>query len=313
MHNQEDIKKATKRIDQKSVDIENVIKDLDKKVACFSNWAWGFVWTGIIILVFALVIFFLDSKTYYGLNLVGDFVGGTVASIWSLAGLFFIYVAFLGQKQQLLHQQLEIMYSQLEVKYTRIELEGQKEEMIKQNETLSHQKFENTFFQLLSNHNQIVNSLDLRDKEGKITATGRDCFRTFHKYIGIHTTRLELTVPFDTVAYLRNLEFEKTIKGYEKFYSRHQSDLGHYFRNLYHIIKFIDESEIPEKKRYTNFVRAQLSSHELAVIFYNVLSVHGNDKFKPLIEKYSLLKNMNQKLIFNSDHRNKLKWNNQQN
>ncbi|MBK8344630.1 MAG: hypothetical protein IPL12_15845 [Bacteroidetes bacterium] len=43
--------------------------------------------------------------------------------------------------------------------------------------------------------------------------------------------------------------------------------MGHYFRNLYHIIKYIDNSNIENKRTYTNFVRAQLSSHELALIF----------------------------------------------
>lgn len=28
---------------------------------------------------------------------LGDFLGGTVGSLWSLAGLIFVYVAFLGQ------------------------------------------------------------------------------------------------------------------------------------------------------------------------------------------------------------------------
>ena len=46
------------------------------------------------------------------------------------------------------------------------------------------------------------------------------------------------------------------------------------------------------KKFYTNFVRAQLSSSELGLLFYNCLGGYGNEKFKPLVEKYALLKNM---------------------
>ena len=56
------------------------------------------------------------------------------------------------------------------------------------------------------------------------------------------------------------------------------------------------------KKNYTNFVRAQLSSHELALLFYNCLSKNGKVKFKTLLEKYSLLKNIDKYLIFNHEH-----------
>jgi hypothetical protein len=41
---------------------------------------------------------------------------------------------------------------------------------------------------------------------------------------------------------------------------------------------------------YTNLVRAQLSSYEIALMFYNCLSEMGREKFKPLVERYALLK-----------------------
>ena len=50
---------------------------------------------------------------------------------------------------------------------------------------------------------------------------------------------------------------------------------------------------------YTSIVRSQLSDYELLWIFYNCLSLKGA-KFKPLIEKYSLLKNLPIKEIHNS-------------
>ena len=102
---------------------------------------------------------------------------------------------------------------------------------------------------------------------------------------------------------------DSTMEGYKKFFINHQSELGHYFRMLYHIIKFIDASEINDKKRYTNFVRAQLSSYELVLLFYNGLSKFGREKFKPLIENYSLLKNMDESLVFSNSHLSEYKIN----
>ena len=207
-------------------------------------------------------------------------------------------MAFLGQKQQLLNQQIEIMYNQLELRYTRSELEGQKGEMIKQNETLQKQQFENTFFQLLNVQNQIIESIDLRNsKTDTIIALGRDCFKRFYKALKQSLSQIDfqrggMTNP-------RSATIEQTLKAYDKIFGYYQSDLGHYFRNLYHIIKFVHQADNINKKRYTNFVRAQLSSYELAILFYNALSPNGEKKFKPLIEEYALLKNLNQNLVFN--------------
>lgn len=66
--------------------------------------------------------------------------------------------------------------------------------------------------------------------------------------------------------------------------------MGHYFRNLYHIVKFVDKANISNKREYTNILRAQLSTGELLLLYFNCLSRYGNEKFKPLVEKYSLLK-----------------------
>ena len=66
------------------------------------------------------------------------------------------------------------------------ELLGQKNQMIKQNDTLSQQQFENTFFQLLTLYNSIVNSLDIRKRDTKaVINSGRDCFEVFYNKIGI--------------------------------------------------------------------------------------------------------------------------------
>jgi hypothetical protein len=183
---EKEIKEANQRIVNRQTEISDELLTLEKKVKKYTNWAWIFVGAGIAISVFSIIYFLCkNNDNGFALNLLGDFLGGSVASLWALAGLFFIYVAFLGQKQQLLNQQLELMYSQLEVKYTRLELAGQKEEMKEQNSTLRQQKFENTFFQLISLFSSSVNSLDIRSKQHpqNVTTTGRDCFFVFYKSV----------------------------------------------------------------------------------------------------------------------------------
>lgn len=294
---EKEIKDASEKIELRQTDISESISGLESKIKQFSNWAWFFVWIGLAIFFLSPVYFFIkNDETGFALNMLGDFLGGSVASLWSLAGLFFIYVAFLGQKQQLLNQQLELLYSQLEVKYTRLELAGQKEELKKQNNTLQQQKFENTFFQLLGLFNNISNSIDIN--KGGIIYTGRDSFKIFYENLkaACRSEKQRLRTP-------GKISFEELMLGYGIFYEKNTSDLSHYFRTLYHIFKFVNQSEINNKERYTSLVRSQLSSYEQVLIFYNCLHQNGFKKFKPLIEKYHVFKNIDNNLLLNVNHK----------
>src|SRR5690606_14728030 len=95
---------------------------------------------------------------------------------------------------------------------------------------------------------------------------------------------------------------EQVVKGYHLVYDKNKADLSHYFRTIYHIFKFIDESKVIDKKRYASIARAQLSSYEQVLLFYNCLHQNGKEKFKPLIEKFSLFKNIDRNLIFSLEH-----------
>ena len=52
---------------------------------------------------------------------------------------------------------------------------------------------------------------------------------------------------------------------------------------------------------YIRLARAQLSSYELALLFYNCLSEVG-EKFKPLVEEFSLLHNMDKSVLVSQEH-----------
>ena len=88
---------------------------------------------------------------------------------------------------------------------------------------------------------------------------------------------------------------------YNIIYKKYDSDFGHYFRNLYRLIKIVDEKKFSEniiedykiKYSYTSIIRAQLSDAEIKWLFLNCLSDKGYKKFKPLVEKYSLVKIIN--------------------
>jgi len=255
--------------------------------------------------VFIVSYFLFQHNEHYDSSLTinsekfgayGSFLSGVVGTVWSLVSVILFFLALRLQRKELSLQRTEL-------ELTRNELQGQKDQMIQQNKTLLLQQFENTFFQLLNVHTNIVNSMDLRSNEDKslVISEGRDCFKTFHNSLIRYITGGQKNEAGESIIIANGGTIQDATTGYNKFYEANQNNLGHYFRNLYHIIKFVDNSGIENKNTYSSFVRAQLSSHELALLFYNGVSQHGL-KFKPLIEKYGLLKNMNKELIFNSAH-----------
>lgn len=277
------LEEEIEKINADQATAEQDISSVEKKISFYKNSAWILIGLGFLIGIIGFVIHY--NGLNWNLNLFGDYIGGVVASTWSLAGLFIIYVAFLGQRIQLIQQKIELRYNQFEVRATREELKAQKEQMVEQNKTLSQQRFENTFFQMLNLHHQIVNSIDV----GTATSyKSRDSFKRIYELI-----KTEMRTKSKD-----NLDI--ILQRYLVYYNKYQSDLGHYFRNLYTIIKLVKFSEIEDKHKYTNIVRAQLSSHELLLLFYNCLSRNGIEKFKTLIEEFHLLKNMPSSIIANN-------------
>ena len=69
--------------------------------------------------------------------------------------------------------------------------------------------------------------------------------------------------------------------------------LGHYFRHIENLLKFIDSAQFSDKTLFFDIFRSQLSTYELIVIFYACLWSEKSE-LKLLVEKYKLLININQ-------------------
>ena len=180
-----DGKQVKSTLDDRIKHYEGDISKLDDRIRLFTIIAWGAVIIGFIVGILGVFNFlFTDCfpiLKMISLNELGDYLAGSVASFWSLAGLFFIYIAFLGQKQQMAQQQIELAFNQQELQETRKVLDDQKNQMFEQNRTLQIQRFENTFFNLLNNHQQIVTDMDIKHPNSHANITsGRDCFKRFY-------------------------------------------------------------------------------------------------------------------------------------
>jgi Putative phage abortive infection protein len=217
-------------------------------------------------------------------------IRGTFGDMFGGLNALFSGFAFVGLIYAILLQRQDLSLQRQELRATRKELAGQREEQEKQNKFLELQTFENTFFQMLRTLNDIVNSIDLRNPNGTITEQGRDCFLVFE---GRLFRLIQQRAPSD-------LKCVGDV--YSEYYRKYRQEVGHYYRVLYNLVKFVDQSQIADKRFYTNIVRAQLSDAEVYLLFYNCLSKLGAEKFKPLVEKYALLKMIQSEILFDKSH-----------
>ncbi|HEY3488010.1 MAG TPA: putative phage abortive infection protein [Gammaproteobacteria bacterium] len=248
------------------------------------DWLLPILLIGFVLAVWGCTWYWLADDPQRGT--FGDMFGSVNALFSGLAFAALISTIYLQRRELKLHEQ--------ELRLTQDEIKAQVEQLRAQNATLKKQSFEDTFFQLLRLQNDITNSMDLNMPDGQLIE-GRDCFEYLYKrFKDLWRQKRSLHVPG---------ELEWINKIYLEFYEEYQSEIGHYFSNLYNVIKFVDTSDVEHKKLYTNFVRAQLSSFELVMIFYSALTeLDKGGKFKPLIEKYALLKSLPKGKLLEPQH-----------
>lgn len=221
----------------------------------------------------AIGLWGFDSKQG-GLAALGEFVGGMVNPILT-------FLTFLGLLWTVILQQQTLKHAQAESKEVRNAMKAQQE-------ALERQNFEATFFNMLNLHNSMIGAMDLRSN-GQVVAQGRDCFKTFY-------ARFKLAYSGTKAANER----QRIAKAYDSFIKRYRQDLGHYFRYLYNVIRFIEGSAV-DKGRYMKLLRAQLSDYELLLLFYSCQSEVG-ENFKPYVEEYSLLDNISREKLLAPSH-----------
>jgi len=151
-------------------------------------------------------------------------------------------------------------------------------------EDLAISRDEQTFFNLLKMFQEIVALTDIQRSDGP-DKNGQDAFAHL---LGRVDARIQ-----------HGLQ-----QAYQGIFTKFVNDLGHYYRTLYNIIAFVDKSHLKDKYFYVKIVRSLLSNAEIGLVGLNCVYGEGKDKFKPLVEKYALLKNLSPDLINKYDLRN---------
>ncbi len=206
----------------------------------------------------------------------GDFFGGTLNPIFGFFGLIALLLTLAIQNREL--------------KISSKALINSAHELNEQNNSLKVQNYERTFFEMVNLIGNIAQDLYLDEN-----TSGRDCFRILYDRLKGSYTTSQRKSPNQNNEYILNA-------AYDGFLQKYQHKIGHYFNTLYTTLRYVEDYAPKDKKlSYIDIVRAQISSYELCLLFYN--SHHDVGKgFKPLIEEYSFFKNIDTKHLLEPEH-----------
>ncbi|MGG7448778.1 putative phage abortive infection protein [Kosakonia oryzendophytica] len=224
-------------------------------------------WIALAILIcciYAVALFCLASnfnkETMEKAGVFGDSFGALTS--------FFSALAFIGVV-------LTLYYQTQEFNRQKKDEEENRKELIKQG-------FENSFFQMLHLHNQIVDNISFHLEKDDKTVYGR---------VAIKEMQLELNEMFKAEEKRQHMTTHHIPEVFNQFYYKKGYQLAHYFRFLYNIFRFLSESDIENKELYTRLARAQISNQELYILYYNAYTNRG-ENFKKYIAEFELMDNL---------------------
>lgn len=270
-----------------------------KKTKCYKQYII------FIIAFFFILIIYLLSWICIDYFIADPQNRGTFGDKFGAVNALFSGLAFAGLIYTIILQRDELSLQREELKQTREEMKQQTMQFEEQNKIIQIQRFENTFFNMMQFLQEITQGLTITLNKTvtkkSIDPSGRQ-IRKFDTEALDFSGKQVFEETYRDGVNLKKLIQSKGINGYN------ESDTvclyDHYFRYIYRIMKFVDNSffEYKDRYKYMAILRSQLSRYELVWLYYNGLSDNGNEKMKPLMEKYAMLKNLRKELIVDTDH-----------
>lgn len=256
-----------------------------------------------------------DEKSANITSAIGTMIGGTVGVIFSLVSVIFFVFALESQKEESKILRVQTQLQALETSVfnlfafqndirklvsERNGLNVSTNDIVDRPTTLSNLKntkasFESLFTALKSDSNFFLGKSNV------------GAFNYFATYI-IYMNQYNWKSPEEMLINYYQIDSNKLVTNgksevYKRFFGEFRSVIGHYCRNLYHILKYLFDKEQEEKKsnknskevyikykRYADLLQAQMSTDELLLCFYNGLIFR---KAKFLYQYYDFLENIN--------------------
>lgn len=232
-----------------------------------------------------IILFFVFGLYFYKFALLGlsnnqelwgqfgDFIGGTLNPILAFLSFMALLYTIKIQTEELGLSRKELEETKEELKESRIAQQEQSKSLKLQNQATKLQMFENTFYNLLSQHNSILEKLNYIDKiDIKFKEILGDLSSSDLTYVDIC----------------------------DKFKVRNKGIIKIYFMTLFQLLKFIDtkSKKLPiDANLYTNIIRATLDDKILVLLALNS-DINQYTKYQELIIKYSFFEHLD----FNSSY-----------
>jgi len=216
-------------------------------------------------------------------SVIGEFLGGTVGSIWALAGVILFFLALIYQKRELVLQ--------------REELKESRKIMKSQSQTIAIQQFENTFFQLLNFHINATNSIrdTLKGSNGKSI----NAFDAIHRDFKKEVRALKKRKKEDGGNHLI-LDDESFETCFRTVFEGYKNTFQHYLENYRSLVLMIeDKSHDPEF--YFTILKSHFTEQEVLIQFYYTLLYAKDEKLIKTTEKYNLFQKLNVRAISEID------------
>jgi hypothetical protein len=233
---------------------------------------------------------------------LGSFVGGYVGALVALVSVVLLFVTLKSQRLASAQQNFETKYFEL----IKMHRENVAEVGIK--EGSGRKVFVLLLRELrcaLTIVGQIAKTLDQQLSHRELLHVAYYCL---FFGVGPNSSRmLKLSLSTFDAAFIEAVEKElnrhetkERVRREQNFgytpFEGHQSRLGHYYRHLYQMVRYVDQQPLAlkiDKYEHVKTIRAQLSTHEQALLLVNSLTPIGQNWWiKNLIVKYRLVKNI---------------------
>lgn len=226
--------------------------------------------SGFYVTLAAAVVLIVITLNYYFLHDQDNIIRGTFGDMFGVSNALFSGLAFAGVIYAIFLQRAELAIAKEELNRSKSIVEKQQAQIERQVKDGALSAFESSFFRQLELLTSIISDMDLLPRNAT-SGSG-------------HPTKGR-----DVIAILVGRLTDSQKPDYENFYYNNGNEIGHYYRMLYNILAFVDQSCPGDKMFYARIVRAQLSNAETQLLFHNCLSDYGR-KLKDLVEKYTMLK-----------------------
>lgn len=202
------------------------------------------------------------------LSMIGEFFGGAVGPIWSLAGVILFYLA--------------LIYQRKELELQREELYESRKIMDSQSKTIEIQQFENTFFQLLEFHLSASKRIEMREDGNGFAQMYKD----FTKAVN-DTKRKRKKDGSSEI-----LDADAFETSFRQVYDSYRNTMSHYMES-YKSLLFLVEQKSSDPSFYINIIKPHLTEQEVLVQFYYLITFDKDPQFKDVVEKYGLFERLN--------------------